>query len=64
MINDRFEQTGSTLTDAEINHLQAKFDSLTNGNGMTASTLREIYKVAKIDATDAEIQEQVQIEMK
>ncbi|CAO3634044.1 unnamed protein product [Mucor hiemalis] len=26
---------------------------------MTASTLREIYKVAKIDATDAEIQEQI-----
>lgn len=62
--NDHWKQTGSTLTDAEINHLQAKFNSLTNGNGMTADTLREIYKTAKIEATDAEIQEQVRVEIK
>ncbi|KAI8389256.1 hypothetical protein BD560DRAFT_381041 [Blakeslea trispora] len=51
--------TGSTLTDAEINHLQAKFDSLTNGNGMTAETLKQIYQMAKIEVTDAEINEQI-----
>ncbi|KAI8076615.1 uncharacterized protein B0P05DRAFT_545178 [Gilbertella persicaria] len=51
--------TGSTLTDAEINHLQAKFDSLTKGNGMTAETLKQIYKMAKIDVTDAEINAQI-----
>ncbi|OBZ87282.1 Calmodulin-4 [Choanephora cucurbitarum] len=51
--------TGSTLTDAEINHLQAKFDSLTKGNGMTADTLKQIYQMAKIEVTDAEINEQI-----
>ncbi|CAO0800698.1 unnamed protein product [Mucor circinelloides] len=52
--------TGSTLTDAEINHWQAKFESLTNGNGMTAETLKEIYKAAGIKVTDAEVQSQIQ----
>ncbi|CAO3620452.1 unnamed protein product [Mucor fragilis] len=51
--------TGSTLTDAEINHWQAKFESLTNGNGMTAETLKEIYKAAGIKVTDAEINSQI-----
>ncbi|KAF1805048.1 hypothetical protein V8B55DRAFT_1494868 [Mucor lusitanicus] len=51
--------TGSTLTDAEINHWQAKFESLTKGNGMTAETLKEIYKAAGIKVTDAEINSQI-----
>ncbi|KAK4519486.1 uncharacterized protein ATC70_009722 [Mucor velutinosus] len=51
--------TGSTLTDAEINHWQAKFESLTKGNGMTAETLKEIYKTAGIKVTDAEINSQI-----
>ncbi|KAI8638080.1 hypothetical protein BD408DRAFT_405966 [Parasitella parasitica] len=50
--------SGSTLTDAEINHWQDKFESLTNGDGMTVETLREIYKAAGITASDAEINSQ------
>lgn len=41
--------------------MQAKFDSLTKGHGMTADTLKEIYKTAKIDVTEAEINAQVYI---
>ncbi|KAG2195677.1 hypothetical protein INT46_002151 [Mucor plumbeus] len=51
--------TGSTLTDAEIIHWQNKFETLTNGNGITAETLKEIYKAAGINVTDAEIITQI-----
>ncbi|CEP17767.1 hypothetical protein [Parasitella parasitica] len=45
----------STITDADINHWQTTFNSLTNGDGMTAETLKEIYKAANINITEAEI---------
>ncbi|KAI9348330.1 hypothetical protein BD770DRAFT_327221, partial [Pilaira anomala] len=46
------------LTEAEITHLKGKFDTMTGGNGMTAADLREIYKVAQVQVTDAEINAQ------
>jgi hypothetical protein len=39
--------------------LQAKFNTLTNGGSMTAETLKQIYKVANIPVSDAEIDAQV-----
>ncbi|KAI7869798.1 uncharacterized protein EV154DRAFT_530494 [Mucor mucedo] len=51
--------TGSTLTDAEINHLQRKFESMTKNGAMDAQTLKEIYKVAQVSVTDAEIAAQI-----
>lgn len=39
--------------------MQAKFETMTKGNGMNAQTLKEIYKVAQIPVTDAEIAAQV-----
>ncbi|KAI8981045.1 hypothetical protein BDB01DRAFT_795110 [Pilobolus umbonatus] len=47
------------ITEAEIKHLQGKYNTLTGGHGMTASTLKEIYRVAKISVTDREIDEQI-----
>ncbi|KAI8987802.1 hypothetical protein BDF20DRAFT_852307 [Mycotypha africana] len=51
--------TGSALTDAEINHLHAKFESLTRGHGFTVDSLREVYKLAKVNVTEAELQAQI-----
>jgi hypothetical protein len=39
--------------------LKKTFETLTGGNGLTAATLKEIYKSAKVDVTDDEIKSQV-----
>ncbi|KAI9478558.1 MAG: hypothetical protein EXX96DRAFT_571362 [Benjaminiella poitrasii] len=51
--------TASTLTDAEVDHLHEKFEALTHGHGITAETLKEIYRLAKVEITDEEIQAQI-----
>ncbi|KAI7902973.1 uncharacterized protein BX663DRAFT_509057 [Cokeromyces recurvatus] len=51
--------TGSIITEAEIDHLYTKFEELTKGNGLTAETLKKIYKVAQVEVTDEEINAQI-----
>ncbi|EIE84057.1 hypothetical protein RO3G_08762 [Rhizopus delemar RA 99-880] len=46
------------MSDAEINYFKKKFEALTHGHGLTAETLKEIYKVAQIQVSDEEIQAQ------
>ncbi|KAI8891012.1 EF-hand, partial [Backusella circina FSU 941] len=45
-------------TDAEIHHWKKTFENLTGGNGLTAASLKEIYRSAKVDVTDEEINAQ------
>jgi hypothetical protein len=39
--------------------LKKTFENFTGGNGLTAASLKEIYKAAKVDVTDDEIKAQV-----
>ncbi|GAA5817796.1 hypothetical protein MFLAVUS_011352 [Mucor flavus] len=52
-------QSGSSLTEAEITHLKGKFETITSGNGMSAADLKEIYRVAQVKVTDAQIEAQI-----
>ncbi|KAG1147687.1 hypothetical protein G6F37_000565 [Rhizopus arrhizus] len=51
--------TTTSMSDAEINYFKKKFEALTHGHGMTAETLKEIYKIAQIQVSDEEIQAQI-----
>ncbi|CAO3617711.1 unnamed protein product [Cunninghamella echinulata] len=51
--------TGSTLTDAEVNQIRQFYDSYTHGHGLNASTLAEIYRKAKVEITEEELNRQI-----
>ncbi|CAO3587683.1 unnamed protein product [Absidia cylindrospora] len=51
--------TGSTMTDVEVAQLRECYDSYTHGHGMNASTLAEIYRKAKVQVTQEELDCQV-----
>ncbi|ORZ16602.1 hypothetical protein BCR42DRAFT_415423 [Absidia repens] len=51
--------TGSTMTDAEVAQLRECYDSYTHGHGMNASTLAEIYRKAKVQVTQEELNRQI-----
>lgn len=55
----KYIQSGSSLTEAEITHLKGKFETITSGNGMSADDLKEIYRIAQVEVTDAQIEAQV-----
>ncbi|SAM07355.1 hypothetical protein [Absidia glauca] len=49
----------SSITDVEINQLRECYDSYTHGHGMNASTLAEIYRKAKVQVTQEELDRQI-----
>ncbi|KAI8074146.1 hypothetical protein BC940DRAFT_290152 [Gongronella butleri] len=51
--------TNTTLTDVEVKQLRACYDSYTHGHGMTAATLAEIYRKAKVPVNQEELERQI-----
>ncbi|KAI8335831.1 hypothetical protein BC941DRAFT_429510 [Chlamydoabsidia padenii] len=48
-----------TISDTEINQLRACYDAYTHGHGMSASSLAEIYRKAKVQVTQEELDRQI-----
>ncbi|SAL95802.1 hypothetical protein [Absidia glauca] len=47
------------ISDVEVNQLRACYDAYTHGHGMNAATLAEIYRKAKVQVTQEELDRQI-----